>query len=38
MIQTEICDILNIQYPIIQGGMAWIATARWQLQYPMREV
>lgn len=28
MIQTEICDILNIQYPIIQGGMAWIATAR----------
>ena len=22
---TKICDILNIQYPIIQGAMAWIA-------------
>lgn len=27
MFKTEICDILNIEYPIIQGGMAWIATA-----------
>lgn len=27
MIQTPICDLLNIQYPIFQGGMAWIADA-----------
>ncbi len=27
MIKTEICDLLNIEYPIIQGGMAWVATA-----------
>jgi enoyl-[acyl-carrier protein] reductase II len=27
MIRTEICDILGIKYPIIQGGMAWIADA-----------
>jgi len=27
MIKTRICDLLNIQYPIIQGGMAWVATA-----------
>lgn len=25
MYQT-ICDLLNIQYPILQGGMAWVAT------------
>ncbi len=25
MIHTEICDLLNIKYPIIQGGMAWIS-------------
>lgn len=27
MIKTRLCDILNIEYPIIQGGMAWVATA-----------
>lgn len=27
MLKTDLCDILNIQYPIIQGGMAWVATA-----------
>lgn len=27
MLNTEICDLLDINYPIIQGGMAWIATA-----------
>lgn len=26
MLQTPICDILGITYPIIQGGMAWAAT------------
>lgn len=25
--RTEICDLLGIEYPIIQGGMAWVATA-----------
>ena len=24
--KTDICDILEIEYPIIQGGMAWVAT------------
>lgn len=27
MIKTRLCEMLNIKYPIIQGGMAWIATA-----------
>ena len=27
MIQTAICDLLAIKYPILQGGMAWISTA-----------
>ena len=27
MIQTKLCELLNIQYPIFQGGMAWIAYA-----------
>lgn len=27
MIQSRICSLLDIQYPIIQGGMAWVATA-----------
>ena len=26
-IHTEICDLLGIEHPIIQGGMAWAATA-----------
>ncbi|AZR72746.1 2-nitropropane dioxygenase [Anoxybacter fermentans] len=26
MLHTRICDILGIKYPIIQGGMAWVAT------------
>lgn len=26
MIKTELCELLGIEYPIIQGGMAWIAT------------
>lgn len=24
---TRICELLGIEYPIIQGGMAWVATA-----------
>jgi enoyl-[acyl-carrier protein] reductase II len=27
-INTNVCDLLGIQYPIIQGGMAWIAGGR----------
>lgn len=26
MLKTELCERLEIEYPIIQGGMAWIAT------------
>lgn len=26
MLKTQLCELLNIQYPIIQGGMAWVAT------------
>ncbi len=26
-IHTKLCDLLNIEYPVIQGGMAWVATA-----------
>lgn len=26
MLKTVICDLLGITYPIIQGGMAWVAT------------
>ncbi|MGI6576269.1 MAG: enoyl-[acyl-carrier-protein] reductase FabK [bacterium] len=25
--RTPLCDLLNIKYPILQGGMAWVATA-----------
>lgn len=28
MIQTELCTMLHIRYPIFQGAMAWIADAR----------
>lgn len=28
MIKSELCEILNIKYPVIQGGMAWIADGR----------
>ena len=27
MIKTPICELLGIEYPIFQGGMAWIADA-----------
>lgn len=25
MIKSRICDLLGIEYPVLQGGMAWIA-------------
>jgi enoyl-[acyl-carrier protein] reductase II len=28
MIRTPICDLLDIQYPVFQGGMAWIADGK----------
>jgi len=28
MIKTPVCDLFRIEYPIFQGGMAWIADAR----------
>ena len=28
MIKTELCDLLNIKYPIFQGGMAWAGTGK----------
>ncbi|WP_034634714.1 enoyl-[acyl-carrier-protein] reductase FabK [Desulfofundulus thermocisternus] len=27
MIRTKLCDLLGIEYPVIQGGMAWVSTA-----------
>ena len=27
MLKTEICDLFRIEYPVIQGGMAWVSTA-----------
>ena len=27
MLKTRITEMLNIEYPIIQGGMMWLATA-----------
>lgn len=27
MLHTKVCDILNIQYPIIMGGMVWVGKA-----------
>lgn len=27
MFKTRVCELLNIEYPILQGGMAWVATA-----------
>ena len=28
MIQSKICELLGIQYPVFQGGMAWIADGK----------
>jgi len=28
MIRTVLCDLLGIQYPIIQGGMSWVSLAQ----------
>ena len=28
MIKSAICELLGIQYPVFQGGMAWIADGK----------
>ena len=28
MIRSAICEMLGIQYPVFQGGMAWIADGK----------
>lgn len=28
MIRTQLCDLLGIEYPVFQGGMAWIADGK----------
>ncbi len=28
MIRTPLCELLGIKYPILQGGMAWVSTAK----------
>ena len=28
MIRTPLCDLLGIEYPVFQGGMAWIADGK----------
>ncbi|MBO8129440.1 MAG: enoyl-[acyl-carrier-protein] reductase FabK [Peptococcaceae bacterium] len=28
MIKTRLCEILGIEYPVLQGGMAWVSEAR----------
>ena len=28
MIHTELCDLLGIRYPVLQGGMAWVADGK----------
>ncbi|MDY3014750.1 MAG: enoyl-[acyl-carrier-protein] reductase FabK [Evtepia sp.] len=28
MIRTPLCDLLGIEYPVLQGGMAWIADGK----------
>lgn len=28
MIKSEICEVLGIEYPVLQGGMAWIADGK----------
>ncbi len=28
MLRTELCDLLGIDYPILQGGMAWVSDAK----------
>ena len=31
--KTKVTELLQIEYPIIQGGMAWVADIIWRRQY-----
>ena len=31
--KTRITELLGIEYPIIQGGMAWVAIIIWQQRF-----
>ena len=35
--KTRITELLNIDYPIFQGGMAWVADGDWQGLFPRLE-
>lgn len=37
MIKTDLCELLDLKYPIFQGGMAWIADASLRLRSAMPE-
>ena len=34
--KTRITEMLGIEYPIIQGGMAWVAEHTWQQACPQQ--
>ena len=34
--KNRVCELLNIDYPVIQGGMAWVATANLRLLFQMQ--
>ena len=36
MLKTPLCDLLGIEKPVFQGGMAWIADASLRPQCPRR--
>ena len=38
MIKSKICEMLGIEYPIFQGGMAWVADANPCSLFPRAEV
>ena len=35
--KTRVTELLGIEYPIIQGGMAWVADITLRQQYPKQE-
>ncbi len=34
MLKTPLCDLLGIEKPVFQGGMAWIADTIWRRLSP----
>ena len=37
MKRTQVCDLLQIEHPIIQGSMLWLSTAELAAPFPMQE-